>query len=478
MKSTSFVLSNQFSIYQPFMTNLHMSYREQYARLTDHIVPGPQGVSYFIPIVLLPIALIIPRTILSRWQAATLFLPIMVGSTIHAWMQMKCVDVISVNVVLWSLYFLALKDVHGKFGRVRRGTSLDRSSRSNGYLQKPDDSQEYNSITVQYYPRKIIDRLPWVGTLLASIRMNNWLTGDPSHDRRQPPTPAFKTRRALARQALICFIRGYLVLDITTAYIVHDEYFTNAMIPITSPTTPFARLSPIASYVLRTVVIGLQGWAALSQFTYVLCLLPITLNALRWLPDDWSPHTWTPLYGSASIVLTHGVRGFWSQYWHQSMRIMTSAPGYAIADALRLKQGGLLRYGVITSVAFFLSGCVHMGLVPPEPLYAVEDANLIRLRVSGFFWLQPVAIVAEAMIGRTIVRLSTLEWRQARSTLVLRTIVNALFITVWSLICLPLLGEMARQIGYWHMLRMPFSVVQYLSKLPATTVLFEKLQAC
>lgn len=224
-----------------------MSYREQYAHLTNHIVPGPQGLSYFIPILLLPVALLIPRTILSRWQSAALFLPIIIGTSIHAWVQMQCVDVISVNLVLWSLYFLALKDVHGKFGRVYRTTSRDRMKSPNGRLKNEDEAPKNQTITVQRYPETLQDRLPWVGTLLASIRMNNWLTGGPSHDHRQPPPPTFESRLALAKQALLCFVRGYLVLDITTAYIAYDAYFTNASIPITTPNSAYPHLSPMST---------------------------------------------------------------------------------------------------------------------------------------------------------------------------------------------------------------------------------------
>jgi hypothetical protein len=48
------------------------------------------------------------------------------------------------------------------------------------------------------------------------------------------------------------------------------------------------------------------------------------------------------------------------------------------------------------TIAFRLSGVIHMGLVAaPKPMYAGMRVYMIRRHVAGFYWLQPVAIVAE-----------------------------------------------------------------------------------
>jgi hypothetical protein len=53
---------------------------------------------------------------------------------------------------------------------------------------------------------------------------------------------------------------------------------------------------------------------------------------------------------------------------NQAMRVCTSAPGEAVADLLRLKQRSFARYVMGITIAFGLSGVIHMGLVPPQAI--------------------------------------------------------------------------------------------------------------
>lgn len=452
-----------------------------YHYLTHHIVPGPQSFSYFVPLLLLPTALLIPRTTLSKWQSLCLFLPAMTISTVHAWYAMNGTDVISVDVLFQALFFLAFQDPWTRYAYVpppvegpttplepkcADATTAEPVSNTDSDertpLKPPPPQPSSNPPPLpqgQRYPSTLRARVPWTLTLLSSIRLNNWRIGHPSHDTRQPPAPAFRTRTRFLLQALLSFTRGYLTLDLTRAYISGDAYFTSTspVIPITSPLQfahPAASIPPLAQFT-RTMVIGLQAWALISQLFYLPAALPVLFHALHLLPATWSPHTWAPFFGPSRAVFAAGVRGFWGGYWHQTMRWMTTGPGYALAARWRLPGGGVARYAVVSGSAFLLSGVTHMGLVPPEPLHASVSVNAIRLYVAGFFWVQPVAMLAEVVVGRLAVR--TLPPSVSRSGRI-RGVVNAVWVLAWFTLCVPLLGEAGRQLGYWRVWPVPVSL--------------------
>lgn len=448
-----------------------------YQHLTHHVVPGPQGISYLIPLILLPLALLIPRDSLSRWQSISVFLPVIGACTLHACWQMGGVDVISVDVFLWALLLLALKDPWRDFRYLTINTSDRRPTRrtvqvdtglpkigANGALAEqtePTITQGMPNHRTQPpgepYPEKLSRRPAWVGRLLISITLTNWIIGSSSHDKAQPRAPGFHSRTAFLRHSLLSFTTGYLTLDLTRSYIEHDEYFTTPGISITSP-LPFSSLGFISSQLLRTMIIGAQAWALIGQMFYLPCLLPVGLNVLGLLSNEWSPHTWPPYFGPVSTIFMHGIRGFWGLYWHQTMRWTVSAPGYALADALKLQSGGLARYTVLTVMAFFLSGVVHMGLVPPQPLHATMSVSSIRVCVAGFFWLQPVGMLLEVLVARLLLRHSNTTFRQNGRGRQIRQFVNCVWTIAWFALTLPLLGEMARQLGYWRVWPMPVSL--------------------
>ena len=461
-----------------------------YHHLTNHIVPGPQSISYFVPLLLKPLALLIPRSILARWQSVLIFMPIIVACTVHAWWCMGGVDVISVDGLLWAFFLLVFKDPWRDFRWVGSSTQPGKQSSRQGpgvvkaptglpeadgvgglseqtVLIQPATPQSEAKLGVkttprskkeneESYPSTLWKRLPWVGTLVISIRLNNWRVNSPSHDRYQPPLPAFKSRTSFVCYALFCFVRGYLVLDLTRAYISYDLYFTDTTVSITS-LLPFKSLRYVPPQLVRSMVVGAQAWALISQMFYLPCLLPIGLHALGWLKDEWSPHNWPTYFGSPMVIFKHGIRGFWGRYWHQTMRWSVSGPGYALADALHLRSSGLARYLVITTIAFGLSGTVHMGLVPPEPLHATVNFNTIRLCVAGFFWVQPIAMLFEMLITRLAARTGGPIYRTA-SVLEPRMLINAIWVVTWFSLCLPLLGEAGRQMGYWRVWPVPVSL--------------------
>ncbi|KAK4542980.1 hypothetical protein LTR36_005978 [Oleoguttula mirabilis] len=468
-----------------------------YHYLTHHIIPGPQSVSYFIPLVLLHIAILIPRSSLPQWQSISLFMPVIVGCTAHAWWEMGGVDVISVDRLLWALLLLVLRDPWKDFRRVIRGggdvkgggnankagmeirTGVPAAADGGGVSEQTtaliqptnhevdrkadlDSNKADWSVRMedQPYPATLYSRLSWVAVLLISIRLTNWKINTPSHDRSQPRLPAFHSRTAFAKHAVLSFIRGYIILDLTRAYISHDPYFTDPTVSIRSPLPSPTSLQLAPPQLLRSLVVGAQAWALLSQMFYLPCLLPVGLHALGWLPDEWSPHNWPPYFGSPRAIFSQGVRGFWGQYWHQTMRWSVSGPGYALANMMRLGSGSMLRYAVISAVAFGLSGVVHMGLVPPEPLHATVNPNTIRLCVAAFFWVQPLAMFGELLVARIFARTTDLQYWQHGPALRLRMLANGVWVIAWFTLALSLLGEAGRQLGYWRVWPVPVSVWQ------------------
>ena len=144
------------------------------------------------------------------------------------------------------------------------------------------------------------------------------------------------------------------------------------------------------------------------------------------------------------------------------MRISVSAPGFALADALKLKHRGLARYALLCVVAFGLSGAIHTGLVPPKPLHATIHPNTIRLYVAGFFWVQSIAMLVELLFARIAARISGRQYWEQGVGLSVRRVVNGLWVVAWFALTLPMLGEASRQLGYWRVWPMPVSLYKGL----------------
>lgn len=447
-----------------------------YHYLTHHVVPGPQSFSYFLAFILLLTALHIPRSVLSRWQNICVFKPAITIATVHAWYAMAGVDVISADLLFQSLFFLVLHDPWTSFEHITARTAegkpesreerLDQVETDGSEVlldseQTPLASENFDTppraLHRQGYPSTLRERIPWVMMLFSSIRLNTWTIGHKSHDAAQPPPPAFRTRRLFFAQAVLSIVRGFLVLDLTRAYVSYDPYFTDTSVSIASE-LELGNWRIFPAHLIRSMVIGAQAWALISQMFFLPCMAVVALNACGVIPDIWSPHNWAPFFGPASTIFTHGVRGLWGGYWHQTMRWMTSAPGYSISEALNLPRKAASRYTLISTSAFLLSGFTHMGLVPPEPLHATVSTNYIRLCVAGFFWLQPVAMIMEVIVANVRRRFASPAWLSCRRALHWRYAVNGLWVVMWFSLCLPLLGEAGRQMGYWRVWPMPVSL--------------------
>jgi hypothetical protein len=433
-----------------------------YDKLVNRIVPGPQSLSYFLPLIILPLAFCIPPWRMSKQILCMVTLPVITASLIHAWIVMGGIDVISFDMLLHAYHLLLFNDPRRDFRRIvevpKRG--VGKKNKTPG-LDDTDEDEPTSKYIEQPYPTKWNERLPWIGTLLISMRFIDWKIGNPSHDTKQParhPHPPSHLRFILT--AVLRTITGYIVMDLTSAWTQQDPYFKtfNSGIDSALPSS-VDLLAILPPRVLRCTIMALQVWATVGQQFHLPCILPVCLHYFGYLPDAWSPHLWPPFFGSLTSIFTSpsslsALRGFWGRYWHQTLRFYCSSPGVWLAAKLDLSRKSYSRYFLLSAVTFFFSGVVHVGLVPREPMFARESANRIRWLILSFFWLQPVGFAVEMVVSRVL--------RRAAGSMVLRrevfVMANVAWFVGWCCLVLPLLGEAGRNLGYWRVWPVPVSL--------------------
>lgn len=402
-----------------------------YMYFVRHIIPGPQSLSYLVPHILLPIALLTPRSVLSRWQNITIFVPIMVGCTIHAWTVMGSVDVPSLNGLFWAAFLLVLNDPWTKFALLKPDVESDGKIVQSDHTGQNDHHKEQRikpTYTAVPYPSTFEARIPWTLKLITALPLDNWLISYPPHDKTQPSSSQTKTRSSFIFTTTLHACLAYLTLDLTSALTTTDPYFTNPTIPLSSllPQSTPPSLQTIPPCILRPTLIALQAYALIANLLPSPALIPSLLNAAGLLPDNCSPHAWPPYFGPPTSFLERGLSGWWGTFWHQTMRWSVSWPGIAVADNFGLARKGLLRRAIVLCSAFGLSGCVHMGLVPPEPLHLGTGVSVsfVRALVGGFFWVQVVGMLVEDIVGRCLERVVSGKARRTKAWWWLRAGVN------------------------------------------------------
>ena len=288
-----------------------------YNNLTLHVVPGPRSLSYFTFILLLPSALLIPPTTLSHRQLSLIFLPLIVASEIHAWQASGVLDVISTTVLQWSLVLLTCYDPRMDLKRVWWEQAEPESG----------TGKDLNATLVvreQAYPKNVFERIPWVLTLVVSIRLAGWRTGNSHHDKTQP-IPRKMTRLAFLRHALGICALNYILLDMSACYASTDPYFTtsgmnvDASFPHTVPPPGIGGfllsvVRQLPARLVRSSILAAQIYGLIASGFYPATLPVIGLNAIGLLPDEWSPHTWPMFFGDFSAVLANGLRGLWGTW--------------------------------------------------------------------------------------------------------------------------------------------------------------------
>ncbi len=426
-----------------------------YDHLTRRIVPGPRSSSYFIPFLLLPVALLIPPSVMSHRQIYVVFLPLIYACQIHAWLQIGGLEVISLTLTLWSFVLLVLRDPRRTHRRIRliaqSGTGKDVGKGRDAFMEEG-------------YPESLAKRIPWVLTLLVSIRLAGWKIGDPSHDKTQP-APRL-TRVAFSKHALIIIVQAFAILDATSCYVLTDPYFVTPGMGVDEPFPPpstnlptlLGTLRILPPRLLRSTVLAGQVYAMVTSMFYLPTIPVVGLNAIGVLPGEWSPHTWPVLFGSFSAVGERGLRGLWGSWWHHFNRHITSTPGRELAQVMGIPTTSSLGYVFLTVSAFSLSGVIHMGMIPPEPAPSLTSVNMMRLYLAAFFWAQIPAFQIELIVSK-LVATSVPSVSRFPTTRIL----VLLWVAGWLSLTLPLLSVPFREIGYWRHFPLPVSLFRGLA---------------
>ena len=496
-----------------------------YHNLTHHLIPGPQSMSYAIPLLLLPFALAIPPERMTHQALRLTFLPIMYACILHAWWRIGGLDVISVTSGLWCTSVIGIRDVRRDARRVfwrarvedprekesggvrrletegprsvsgedmREGSLRQRrvgqppenrvEAKDEPTIQAPRDEEisteddesstaEDGEVIEEHYPIDgLRKRWKWILVLLVSLRLVGWRVGDRSHDRTQPYKPM--TRLAYIKHASSVALLGYLVLDASFLYVPCDPYFTVSGIGVDDPYLPsscasnpfFNLLQDLPPRLLRCCALAAQIFALVSGGFYLSTIPAVLANALGLFPEEWSPHAWPHFYGSFSAVYDRGLRGLWGTWWHQMEREITGNTGRALAVFLGLPPRSFARYTFMVATAFFLSGTVHMGMIPPQPLSRNMSAHMMRLYIGGFFWSQVPGIGIETLVSKLASRYAPGMAKQPWMKVVIFAWTGG-----WLCLTLPLLVVPFREIGYWRGSPVPMSVLQYA---------YERLRQC
>ncbi|KAL2040039.1 hypothetical protein N7G274_007442 [Stereocaulon virgatum] len=255
-------------------------------------------------------------------------------------------------------------------------------------------------------------------------------------------------------------------MDATSSYIHVDPYFHVSNMSIDTPFPPpmpgmptlliILRLLP--PRLLRSGILAGQIYGLVTSLFLFFTPLAVGLNAIGFLSDEWSPHTWPVFFGNFSAVGERGLRGLWGSWWHHMNRQITVIPGRSLIQAAGIPTSSTLGYVVLTASTFFLSGIIHMGLIPPQPETRLMSANAMRIYVGAFFWAQIPAFGVEMLVSSIMARVmpTVMHWKVTK-LLVLVWVAGYLSLT------LPLLTVPFREIKYWHYWSVPVSLIRGLA---------------
>lgn len=489
-----------------------------YNFITVRVVPGPRSLQVVVPFILLPIALLIPPKLLSRTLLRAIFLPAILASQISLWVRDQYFDVVGMNHLLITFTLLGWYDVRKNFKLVHRRKengqdrrkSCQKGELRNGSIHQGDnkvpsdqardgsvhaespktspgvkngsihqgDSKTTSNDTVDFqpYPGNFVDRLAWVLTLCLSLRLTDWHIGSTSHDKRQPSS--LLPSQTSFHGTLTSVVLLYALLDLTSTYLGSSSTFTYTI-----------GHSVTSVKLFESVLLGVHCYAALALFTaYLPMLFLLVLDKLP-LPFQsvWSPLQPGP-FGSLATVWrldssTWGLRAFWGRFWHQNMRYTTPTPGMALASCLKLNNRSPVRFALMTASAFFFSGMVHMGLVPPKPLTTDWGVWHLRLRIASFFWLQIIGVGIEIATDGTVRGFTKRKQPRTNSKVdgesaddqdnksnikdSVIAFLSKMFALVWTIGFLAAsawwtVRPAGRELGWWRMHGFPISVCQFV----------------
>ncbi|KAK0657661.1 pyridoxal phosphate-dependent transferase [Cercophora newfieldiana] len=281
----------------------------------------------------------------------------------------------------------------------------------------------------------LMERLGWVVSLYLSFR-------GAGHSR-STASPSFIL--TCLRPILI----SYILLDFWTLTARYDPYF------VPGPSSPHPLPSLLSS--LPTPLLSLLR--SLFSLTGVLSALqlylPLTQLLSRHNPvipaSQRALFLYSSTFGSPLSILTHGLTGFWSSFWHQSFRVGFTAPTtYLVHLGLLPRPKATTTKIAGAGTAFLLSGVMHaLGGVTSLPKTTHFSGPIV------FFLLQFVGILIQKVVGGVMGRYITVSKRW-------KGVGNVLFTCGWLHFTNGLLIEDMSHAAIWLFEPVPFSLLRMM----------------
>lgn len=341
-------------------------------------------------------------------------------------------------------------------------------AKANAQFQANKDEWEY---FWQPYPDTFGKRLGWVVDLILSFRGQGWNFSIPSN----PPLPPaiaeslgepvsrslhsrvgvqrFQSRRELARYQLPKYLLCYIILDFVKMHILWDPFFRTGD---HSAPAPFylASFPPwFVLYIRRNI--QLIGIITAIEFTELLAPIVFCLilgpNIMGLRGAAWQyPTTW----GGFPVILSKSLNGLWGGWWHQTFRIGFAAPSNYLIRHGWMKRKSLLGQIIQLSIAFFISGSLHV-CASITQLPVTEPWGPLR-----FFMAQVPGILLQAVFC------AIFQSQINKTPMWARKTCNLLFSMVWLFATSgPFVDDMCRG-GVWLFEPLPWSPLRALGLGP------------
>lgn len=415
-----------------------------YDYLTLHRVPGPRSITYFLPICITFSALMISPSKLSVASLRYVILPAVLVLQGYIWTNHHSFDVVSMQTTLTSFALLGWYDVRRTFKHIER--------------VKP-------GLREVSYPKNIYRRLQWLGTLFASLQFTDFLIQNAAHDLKQRNRKPVSAFAQYLWRTTIKALFSFCLLDVTS-YLLQDTSLFPCLTTI-GHACPDSLQSLATDGLLGFIHVYAAASFALAHFPTLVILLAIApFPELRYHPSI-SPVVLDNLFGLISSIWqihqrTWGLRAFWGIFWHQNLRYVTITPGLALVRFLRIPRHSLAWYTVVTWQAFFWSGCIHAGMVPPYPLHTDWSSTALRFRLATFFWLQPLGILIEGLID-TVRRTKPNNGNEGTHIFSVYQLLAFLWASTFILVTLwATVLPVGRELGWWLLHPVPFSVTKLI----------------
>ncbi|USP78547.1 hypothetical protein yc1106_05821 [Curvularia clavata] len=345
--------------------------------------------------------------------------------------------------VIWVSTILIYNDAQTDFMRIERTTGVfgtDTGNRVNGSRSpKETDIQKkiledvtngssgprhrHGEFAWQPYPlAPFIERLDWVLDIFCNFRGMGWnwrisaLPPPPKYIQTQlhrnsgtlVPRHSFKThssqvkqyttRKELLQNNAWTLLKGYLALDTLKTCMMHDPYFWGYVHDPLPPYYPsLLTHSPVLTHMYRLL---LSMFGIKYALETIFCLAPLFFSGLlspSLLGARAEPWMYPETWASYSVVLDHGLAGWWGNWWHQTFRFAFQEPTRKLRESFGIPRHSPLAEALQLGVAFFLSGVIHAS----GSYTSAGSASTQPLRGSmAFFLLQAVAIFIEAATSR------------------------------------------------------------------------------